>query len=210
MAQDNPIRKTPIAYFVRHGTTAGNAANTFRGSKDFPLDEQGKKDAENVGKWFSNKDISAVFASPLSRTRDTADAIAVPKNLKVNVKEGFRSLNVGYLAGEPKKDHEHVMDYFEKFPNEKVPMGESINEFRERTQPPIKEVLVEGAHSDKPVVAVVHSSIIHELNHIVNGDHNQTLVKPGGIVGVYQHPTQGLALKALLRPEKEEGAKYHG
>ncbi len=86
----------------------------------------------------------------------------------------------------------------------------STPEFRQRTQPAIKKVLVEGAHSPHPVVAVVHSSIIHEVNHIISGDHNQTLVKPGGIVGVYQHPTKGLAIKALLHPEKEESVAYHG
>lgn len=204
------MRKTPIAYFVRHGTTAGNAAGTFRGQGEYPLDEQGKQDAKKLGQWFSDKEISAVYASPLSRAVDTAEAIAIPKGIKIQKIDALKSIDVGYLSGEPKKDHEHVMDYFEKYPNERIPMGESINEFRARTQPPLKKLLVEGAHSTHPLVAVVHSSIIHELNHIISGDHNQNLVKPGGIVGVYQHPTKGLAIKTLLHPEKEEGVAYHG
>src|SRR6266550_5158947 len=110
------MRTTPIAYFVRHGQTSGNAGGTFRGSRDYPLDEQGKEDAKNVGKWFSDKEISAIFASPLSRTRDTAEAISNSKGLKVQIVNEFKSLNVGYLAGEKKSDHEHVMDYFEKYP----------------------------------------------------------------------------------------------
>lgn len=204
------MNKQPIAYFARHGTTAGNAAGEFRGPKDYPLDREGVQDAKNLGKWFSGKEISAVYASPKKRTQDTAEQVAIPKGLKIHTVDAFAPINVGYLAGEPKKDHEHVMDYFEKFPNEKIPMGESLNEFRSRTQQPIKDILAEGAHSPHPVVAVVHSSIIHELNHIVSGDHNQTLVKPGGVVGVFHHPTKGLALKALLYPEKEEGTPYHG
>src|SRR6202040_2090630 len=115
----------------------------------------------------------------------TAEAIATPKSLKVQTVDAFKPIDVGYLAGEPKDQHKNVMDYFEKYPNERIPLGESLNEFRSRTQQPIKDVLMEGAHSPHPVVAVVHSSIIHELNHILTGDHNQTLVKPGGIVGVY-------------------------
>lgn len=205
------MTNAPIAYFVRHGETAGNAAGAFRGPVDFPLNNEGVRDAKNLGKWFEDKDISAVYSSPKTRTRDTADQIAIPKQLKVQVVSEFGPIDVGYLAGELKKDHEHVMDYFEKYPNEKIPMGESLNEFRARVQPPIKKVLVEGAHSAHPVVAVVHSSIIHELNHIITGDHNQILVKPGGIVGIYQHPKHGLAIKALLYPEKSEGdVPYHG
>jgi len=204
------MRDTPIAYFVRHGETAGNAAGTFRGPIDFPLNAEGVRDAKNLGKWFEGKEISAVYASPKTRARDTAEAIAIPKGLKVQAVDSFGPINVGYLAGEPKDQHKNVMDYFEKYPNEKIPMGESVNEFRARTQPPIKKVLVEGAHSTHPVVAVVHSSIIHELNHIITGDHNQTLVKPGGVVGVYQHPQKGLEIRALLYPEHEERVPYHG
>lgn len=204
------MNKQPIVYWVRHGETSGNAANSFRGPIDYPLNRNGIQDAKNLKKWFSDKDISAVYSSPKTRAHDTAEAIAIPKSLKVQKVEEFQPINVGYLAGEPKADHEKVMDYFEKYPNEKIPMGESVNDFRARTQDPIKKILTEGAHSSHPVVAVVHSSIIHELNHIVSGDHNQTLVKPGGIVGVYQHPEKGLALKALLYPENNEGVPYHG
>lgn len=204
------MRKHPIAYFARHGETQGNAAGAFRGPIDYPLTPSGEQDAKYLGKWFENKPLSAIFASPKKRTQDTAAAVATPKGLKIQTEPAFAPINVGYLAGEPKDQHKNVMDYFEKYPDEKIPMGESVNEFRARTQGPIKDVLTEGAHSKYPVLAVVHSSIIHELNHIISGDHNQTLVKPGGVVGVYQHPEKGLALKALLYPEKEEEVPYHG
>jgi probable phosphoglycerate mutase len=205
------MNKKPIMYFVRHGTTAGNAADTFRGGIDYPLNKEGKQDAKNLGTWFDKKQISEVYASPKQRTRDTADAIATPKGLKVNIEPNLFAINVGYLAGEPKKNHEGVMSYFEKNPDEKIPMGESLTDFRARTQPPIKKLLVKASQAAHPLVAVVHSSVIHELNHIISGDHNQTLVKPGGVVGVFRHPTKGLALKALYRPEVESpGMSYHG
>jgi broad specificity phosphatase PhoE len=197
-------------YAVRHGSTSGNEAGTFRGKADLPLSAEGHQDAKNLGKWFADKDISAVYATGKTRTQDTADAIATPKGMKVQPLDSLNAIDVGYLSGEKKSDHPKAMDYFEKYPDEKIPMGESINEFRARTQPPLKQLLVEGAHSPHPIVAVVHSSVIHELNHIITGDHNQTLVKPGGIVGVYHHPTKGLALKALLYPEHDEKVPYHG
>jgi len=200
----------PIAYFVRHGETSGNAANTFRGKIDFPLTDVGKQQAKEVGKFFKSLAISAVYASPKKRTMDTAEAIALPKQLKIQTVEAFKPIDVGFLSGQPKDEHTDVMDYFDKNPHEKIPMGESINEFRARTQPPLKKLLVEGAQAKDPVVGVVHSSIIHEVNHIVSGDHNQTLVKPGGIIGVFKHPTKGLEIKALLHPEKEEQVPYHG
>ena len=202
----------PIGYFVRHGQTTGNAAGTFRGSIDYPLDDQGKADAKTLGKWFGQKQIGAVYASPLKRAQDTAREIAMPKGIDVQTVPALKPIDVGFLAGEPKEDHRKTMDYFSQHPDEKIPAGESINDFRKRTQPPLKQILAKFGTSQIPGVAVVHSSIIHELNHIVSGNHNQTLVKPGGIVGVYKNPAKprGLELKALTKPETKERVPYHG
>lgn len=199
----------PIAYFLRHGETSGNAAGTFRGPIDFPLNEHGLRDAEIAKRWFKDIQLSAIFASPKKRTQDTATGIAKTHGLGVQTIADFGPINVGYLAGEPKKDHEHVMDYFEQHPNERVPLGESVNEFRQRTQPEIKKILIQGSQAKDPVLAVVHSSIIHEVNNVISGVHNEKLVKPGGIIGVYKHPTKGLEVKTLFKPEVED-APYHG
>src|SRR5712691_7555865 len=204
-----PVKKHPIVYFVRHGRTDANGMNVFRGTRD-QLDDRGKQDAQDLVKWFDKKPISAVYSADTDRTKDTAEPLAMAKGLKVQPVGALAAIDVGYLAGEPKEEHEHVFDYFEKNLNERIPMGESFNQFRSRTQPPIKGILAQGAKSANPIVAVMHSSIIHELNHIITGDHDQVLVKPGGIVGVYHHPQQGLALKALYRPETKETVAYHG
>jgi broad specificity phosphatase PhoE len=204
-------RKSPIAYFVRHGETSANKAGTFRGQADLSLNAEGKLDSKNLGEYFKDIPLNAVYSSPKIRARDTAEEIAKQHNLKVQIVPQFSALDVGYLSGEKKSDHTHVMEYFEKYPQERVPMGESIHEFRARTQPEIKRILMEGKVADNPVVAAVHSSIIHELNHILTGDHKQTLVKPGGIVGVWHDEEKGFSLKALLYPTTGTGdSKYHG
>lgn len=125
--------------------------------------------------------------------------------------EGLQPLNVGYLSGEKKDEHVHVMDYFQKFPNEHIPMGDSISSFRARSQPAIKQVLAYGKSNNIPPVAAVHSSIIHEVNHMLTGDHSQTLVKPGGLIAVYHHPEYGFKIKALLHPSTgANDSKYVG
>lgn len=205
------MRKSPIAYLVRHGETAGNAAGLFRGDKDFPLNADGKLDAKNLGKFFRDIPLSAVYSSPRMRAQDTAHEIAAPHGLKVETLQNASSLNVGYLAGEPKSAHKHVLDYFEKFTNERIPLGESIDEFRGRTQPLIKSVLAAGMKNVDPVVLVTHSSLVHELSHMLTGDHKQVLVKPGGVAGVWHDPVEGFKIKALLYPSTGEGdSKYHG
>lgn len=200
-----------VAYFARHGETANNASGKFRGSLDVPLDASGKQDAQKLGEYFKNIPISKVFSSPKDRARDTAEAIARPKNLQVEILNGLQPLNVGYLSGEKKSDHAQVMPYFQKFPSEKIPMGDSIQSFRDRSQPAIKQVLAEGMKNEVPPLAAVHSSIIHEVNHMLTGNHMQTLVKPGGLIAVYHHPDFGFKIKALLHPSTDgKDSKYLG
>ena len=63
-------------YLVRHGQTAWNKEEIFRGRTDVPLDESGRKQAELVGKYFREMEIHAIYSSPLARAWETAQAIA--------------------------------------------------------------------------------------------------------------------------------------
>jgi len=207
-----PDAKKLVAYWIRHGETSGNAAGTFRGPLDLPLNKHGLADAQTLGEYFKAKPLAALLSSPKKRAQDTARAIADVHDgsLKIHTVPEFAPLNVGYLAGELKSEHDGTMSYFDKNTHLPIPMGESIDDFRRRTQPKISQVMNFAIKQKNPVAAAVHSSIIHEVNHMITGDHNQTLVKPGGILGVYWHPTEGYSLEALFRPTKGKGdAAYH-
>ena len=200
-----------IAYFIRHGETGNNAAGLFRGQKDVPLNDNGVNDAQELIKDFHNVKLSKIYSSPMQRTRFTAQGVADDHGMKIQLVPALKPLNVGYLSGQIKSEHANHMQFFQNNPNQHIPGGDSIDSFRERTQRPIKSIVQAGANSNDPVAAFVHSSIIHELSHIFTGDHTQTLVKPGGIVGVYHDPKEGVTLRALKYPATGEGdTKYHG
>jgi broad specificity phosphatase PhoE len=63
-------------YLVRHGQTAWNKEEIFRGRTDVPLDETGLKQAELAGQYFKSMEIHAIYSSPLSRAWQTAQKIA--------------------------------------------------------------------------------------------------------------------------------------
>lgn len=200
-----------VAYFGRHGETANNASGRFRGQSNLPLDKHGLEDASRMGEFFKSIDLGSVYSSTKDRTMVTARAVADPKSLKVQPMAELDPLNVGYLSGEKKEDHGDVMDFFQKNPDAHIPNGDSINSFRQRTQPGIKKILKLGMTAGKPPLAVVHSSIIHEVNHLLTGDHKQTLVKPGGVIAVYHHPQKGFHIKALMHPSTgASDSKYTG
>ncbi|HYR01796.1 MAG TPA: histidine phosphatase family protein, partial [Syntrophobacteria bacterium] len=52
-------------YLVRHGQTAWNVGEIFRGRADIPLDETGRREAGLAGEALREATIHAVYSSPL-------------------------------------------------------------------------------------------------------------------------------------------------
>ncbi|HYD93321.1 MAG TPA: histidine phosphatase family protein [Candidatus Paceibacterota bacterium] len=64
-----------IMYFVRHGQSEGNVSPVFQ-STDSPLNESGLAQAEKVADRISKLSFDTLIASPLTRAKETATAIA--------------------------------------------------------------------------------------------------------------------------------------
>lgn len=86
-------------YVVRHGETQWNREEVFRGTKDIPLNEIGKKQAERVGLYFSHMPVNRIISSPLSRALQTAEAISKTTNAAVDTMEEFTDMNFGIWEG---------------------------------------------------------------------------------------------------------------
>lgn len=70
---------------VRHGQTDHNVQRRLQGQIDIPMNATGAAQAEAVGESLSTlSDVAAVYTSPLSRARATAEAIAVRHGLGVH------------------------------------------------------------------------------------------------------------------------------
>ncbi len=80
---------------VRHGRTAANAGGLLLGRLDVPLDDHGRAQAAAAAAALPTPDL--VIASPLLRTRETAEAFGV----EVEVDEAWIELDYGEWDGRP-------------------------------------------------------------------------------------------------------------
>jgi broad specificity phosphatase PhoE len=190
-----------VALFVRHGQTEANKEKRFRGQMDIPLDNAGRQQALDIRGFLAShlgdQQLGASFRSSKDRARETADLILGPG--KTKVVKNFDALNVGKFSGQKKTDEnmKEIMHY-QKYPEQKIPGGERINDFRARTNPEIMMAVKEGEKTGRPSMVVAHSSTIHQVSHLFHHDHNAVKVTPGGVVGVYKRPAGGYYAQALL------------
>ena len=86
---------------VRHGQTAWNQPERFRGREDLPLSDLGHRQVEAVARRIAADwpEVAMVYTSPLQRTWQTAEAIARALGLTSQPLAGLLDLDYGAWQG---------------------------------------------------------------------------------------------------------------
>jgi probable phosphoglycerate mutase len=148
---------------VRHGQTAWNREERFRGHADIPLDETGFAQAKaTAARIAAQWKPDAVYAGPLSRTIQTAEATAHEFNLAVQVEEGLIDVDCGEWQGlTPEEARRQWPAEFEMFlhsPKDFVfPGGEALEAARLRAIRRVEELA--ARHPDQTLVLVSHTAL---------------------------------------------------
>jgi broad specificity phosphatase PhoE len=90
-----------VIVLVRHGRTDANARGLLLGRADPGLDDEGRCQAAGLAAALGPTDVARIVTSPLSRCRQTADAIAAAAapGVPVDVDERWIELDYGALDG---------------------------------------------------------------------------------------------------------------
>lgn len=99
-------------FIVRHGATVLSAEDRFAGATDVELSDEGREQARRLAHRLSDEKITAVYASPLGRTVETAQILALPHKLDVQTRDGLREINHGRWEQMTRREVE------KKFPEE--------------------------------------------------------------------------------------------
>jgi probable phosphoglycerate mutase len=88
-----------ILYLVRHGETTFNAEGRVQGQLDTPLSALGHRQGHAVVSAFHDVPIDAIYSSPLSRARETAQAAADLLRLPLVTDDRLMEVNAGVFQG---------------------------------------------------------------------------------------------------------------
>jgi broad specificity phosphatase PhoE len=153
-------------FMVRHGATVLSAEDRFAGVTDVELSEEGREQARRLAERLSQEKISAVYASPLGRTVETARILAAPHDLEVQTRDGFREISHGHWEAMTRRDVEskfpNEMAEWEKDPYTFAPAGgESGLAVTARALPALIDLVRE--HPGENILVVSHKATIRLL-----------------------------------------------
>ena len=85
-------------YLIRHGQPLTDQCRTCSYAQDVPLSPEGRRQAEALALWVRDKEIQAVYSSPLLRCRQTADILA-GEYTPVYLEDDLREVDTGAWTG---------------------------------------------------------------------------------------------------------------
>jgi len=150
-------------FVLRHGETVFTRERRFAGWRDVLLTAAGLRQSEAAAAALSGVAISAVFASPLERARTSAEAVAKPHRVAVQIMPAFRELGFGAWEGRTRAEVEAaepaLYDVWRTAPDRfAAPGGESLPTVAKRVAEGIETLRAD--HDDESVVLVTHAVVI--------------------------------------------------
>jgi len=148
---------------ARHGQTAWNKGEVFRGHTDIDLDETGVRQAELLADYLAGFKIDAVYCSPRQRALKTAQAIALRQKLEVQPMAEIDDISFGRWEGKPidqvRQEDKVLFTQWALTPDlVKLPGGESLDEVTQRAMALVRDIVQQYQGN----VVLVSHQVVHK------------------------------------------------
>ena len=146
---------------IRHGLTDWVGHRLPGWTPGIHLSEKGRQQAEALAQRLASLPIGAIYASPLERTAETAQVIAAPHGLSVQLRENLGELRIGEWTGQAiedlaKKEEWLAIQFYPSGAN--IPGGETMHEMQTRVVAELDAI--RKAHPGANVAVVSHADVI--------------------------------------------------
>ena len=155
-----------ICYLVRHAETLWNEERRFQGKTDQPLGPRGLVQAQRVADRFAAHRWAVVYSSPLRRSVQTAEAIALRSGARIHIETDLAEMDLGAWEGLTGEQIDGQFDgayrrWCDRPSSVSLPEAEPMVRFRQRARDGFARVL--AAASGPDCVVVCHGGVIASL-----------------------------------------------
>ena len=151
---------------ARHGETNDNVEPyRFQGWTDTPLNDTGRRQAHELAERVAGDGIASLWASDLSRARETAEIvgarIGMEPALDARLREGARGRGEGHLMSDIERSEPELYAAWRRGGAEfRFPEGESLLEHQQRVTEAVYEIHAAGP---RPALVVCHGGSIRVM-----------------------------------------------
>jgi broad specificity phosphatase PhoE len=158
----SPLPDLSGILLARHGETEDNRAPfRFQGWTDTPLNDTGRAQARDLAERVAGDGIQSLWASDLSRARETAEIVGVKIGLEPQLdgrlREGARGRWEGHLMQDIERSEPESYAAWRRGGNFRFPGGESLLEQQQRVIAALVDI---HGHSSPPSLVVCHGGSI--------------------------------------------------
>jgi probable phosphomutase (TIGR03848 family) len=147
---------------IRHGTNDLQKQHVLAGwTPGIHLNQEGREQAKALARRLASVEIAAIYASPLERTFETAEIVAVPHKLQVSVRERLGEVRYGRWSGEPlERLRKRKLWRAVQFTpiTVRFPGGEALCEMQSRVVAELESLRTQ--HSKQTIAVVTHADVI--------------------------------------------------
>jgi broad specificity phosphatase PhoE len=157
-------------FLARHGESDWNVEKRFQGHSDRPLTERGREQARALADLAGSEKIDAVYTSPLSRARETAEIVAARAGLEAVELPELREVDTGSWSGLSRADVEaRFPEGFARWRSGGSGWedGETYEEMAERVIGALRRIAED--HPDGRVLVISHGGPIRAIHAAAEG-----------------------------------------
>lgn len=154
----------PTILLVRHGETDWNRSGRIMGIRPVPLNQNGLTQSARLALQLTTLPAPALYSSPVSRARQTADILASTLHVPVIEEPGLSEIGVGEWEGRywNEFDGDPARVNFYRLPQEaRAPGGETLGEVQQRAVAAVERVM--SRMDNTSAILVSHADIIRTI-----------------------------------------------
>jgi probable phosphoglycerate mutase len=170
-AKKHPPRSTRLV-LARHAVTAQTGPMLSGRAPGIDLSDDGQRQAKALGERLADLQVAAVYASPIERTVQTAEAVAAHHGLEVRPLTGVLEADYGEWTGQKLQElaKTDLWKVVQRMPSRaSFPGGESLAAMQARMVAALEEVVADHpgdlvvvvSHADPIKAAIAHYTGVH-------------------------------------------------